>query len=177
MALTPSAVIDEPLIQNGRCAQGTGPDATPAIPELRGDVLARGFWERNTSAVFDVRVTDTNAQSHRDTPADRILASQEKDKKRKYLTACLDKRMTFTPLVFSVDGQRGMEANAAINRLASLLATKWKQPFSHTCGFVRSRLSVALARSITMCLRGSRTGPARGSRPMWDSGAGLGLYR
>jgi hypothetical protein len=185
-ALTPSAVSDEPLIFSGRDGTGgpgnptqppaTGPAAAPPM-ELRGDIAAHGFWRRGTTAIFDVRVTDTDAPSNRGQDPGKILRRHEKEKQGKYLDHCLARRRHFTPLVFSVDGMRGAEAQAASKRLASLLSTKWKRTYSEVCGFVRSRLSVSLARSTTLCLRGSRDPTARKPSYQWDSGTGLGLYR
>jgi hypothetical protein len=90
---------------------------------------------------------------------------------------CIARRRTFTPLVFSIDGLLGKEATAASKRLASSLAGKWKRSYSEVCGFVRSRLSIALIRSSSRCLRADRNPILRFHPPIWDSGTGLGLYR
>jgi hypothetical protein len=177
-ALTPSAVSDEPLIFSGRDADGAqGTAAANPPPDLRGDVAVHGFWRRGTTAIFDVRVTDTDAPSNRGLDPAKILKKHEKEKQAKYLAHCLARRRHFTPLVLSVDGLRGTETQAASKRLASMLSVKWKRTYSEVCGFVRSRLSVALARSTSQCLRGSRDSSARKPSYQWDSGAGLGLYR
>ena len=42
------------------------------------------------------------------------------------------KHATFTPLVLSATGGLGNEANTFYKRLASLLATKWNNPYSST---------------------------------------------
>lgn len=180
MALTPSAVSDEPLIHSGRAvaqdAQNTtSTDGVP--PDERGDVAAHGFWKRGTTAIFDIRVTDTEAPSYRGRDPEKVLQRQEKEKKDKYLDACLARRRQFTPLVFSVDGMRSRETDAACKRVALLLAIKWKRDYSYVCGYVRSRLSLALARTTTMCLRSPRdhTSIAR-SRPPTMDGAGLAFY-
>jgi hypothetical protein len=76
-----------------------------------------------------------------------------------------------------VDGLIGKEAKAASKRLASALAGKWKRSYSEVCGFVRSRLSIALIRSSSRCLRADRNPTQRFRSPIWDSGTGLGLYR
>ena len=44
-----------------------------------------------------------------------------------YLEACLHQRRHFSPFVASVDGLLGVEATATLKRIASCLATKWKQ--------------------------------------------------
>ena len=177
-ALTPSAVSDEPLIHSSRdrrAADGTSP--TDVDPELRGDIAAHGFWKRGATTIFDVRITDTDAKSYRGKDPRKVLASHEEAKKGKYADACLRQRRHFTPLVFSVDGLRGAEASAASKRLASLLAAKWHRTYSQVCGFVRSRLSIALVRATSRCLRADRKPFARPSLIPWDNGAGLALYR
>jgi hypothetical protein len=176
-ALTPSAVSDEPLILTGRDIPGVTGNGTDLPPDLRGDIAAHGFWRRGTTAIFDVRVTDTDAPSNRGMDPAKILKRHEKEKRDKYLDLCLARRRHFTPLVFSVDGLRGGETQAASKRLASLLASKWHRTYSEVCGFVRSRLSVALARSTSQCLRGTRDPNSRTASYQWETGVGLGLYR
>ena len=175
-AFPPSAVADEPLILKGRANDGncTGGEVQA---EIRGDVAVHGFWQRGSSAIFDIRVTDTDCPTYRSMDPSKVLARHEKEKKDKYLDACLERRKSFTPLVFSVDGMAGKEAIAACKRLASLLANKWKREYSGVCGYVRSRLSIALVRTTSMCLRGARDPTAYRPTATFESGAGLRLYR
>ena len=106
----------------------------------------------------------------------KILSRQERKKKDKYLEPCLECRHHFTPLVFSVDGLQGVEATAACKRLAACLSKKWSRSYSEVCGFVRSRIAISLARTTSLCLRGSRDPTSRLPMTQWDSGLGLGLY-
>ena len=121
-------------------SDGTGRGGQATTPELRGDVAAHGFWRRGTTTIFDVRITDTDARSYRRTDPHKVLRTQEAEKKAKYGEACAAARRHFTPLVFSVDGLSGPEAQAAQKKLARRLANKWHRTYSHVCGFVRSRL-------------------------------------
>ena len=155
-AFYPSAVTDKPLIHSGRSSTSGEASGTLDHTELRGDVAVRGFWHRGTRSIFDIRVADTDVPTYRGMASSKVLARHEKEKKSKYLAVCLEHRQHFTPLVFSVDGLMGCEASAAVKRLASCLSTKWGRTYSEVCGFVRSRLSMALVRSTSMCLRGSR---------------------
>jgi hypothetical protein len=124
-ALSPSAVSDEPLIYSGWGGNaGAGAPGTEPPPELRA------------TAICDVRVTDTDAPYHQGQDPHKILSKHEKEKKDKYVDACLARRRTFTPLMFSVDGLRGTEASAATKKLASRLSAKWKRAYSKVCGFV-----------------------------------------
>ena len=58
--------------------------------------------------------------------------------------------------VASVDVILGVEAMTTLKRLASNLSTKWKQPYSETCGYVKSRIAINLVRATHRCIRGSR---------------------
>jgi hypothetical protein len=177
-ALTPSAVSDEPLIHSGRdSTESEGTAGVVVLPETRGDVAVHGFWRRGATAIFDIRVTDTDAHTYRALTPRKVLAKHEKEKKDKYVEHCLARRRHFTPLVFSVDGLRGIEAEAASKRLASRLAAKWRRTYSEVCGFVRSRLALTLVRTTSLCLRGARDPTAKASHAQWDSGSGLALYR
>ena len=89
-ALTPSAVSDEPLIHSGRDLQARANGKGNEVqPEERGDVAVHGFWRRGTTAIFDIRITDTDAPSNRNQDPVKVLAAHEKMKKAKYLEACL----------------------------------------------------------------------------------------
>ena len=176
-AHTPSTVTDEPLIQPSQDIPIVGSNRTVPSPELRGDLAVHGFWTKGQTAIFDVRITDTDQPTNRNTDPTKVLLRHEKEKKAKYGDLCIARRRTFTPLVFSVDGLLGKEATAASKRLASSLAAKWKRSYSEICGFVRSRISFALVRSSSRCLRGDRNPTQRFHAPIWDTGTGLGLYR
>lgn len=129
------------------------------------------------TAIFDVRITDTDVSSQRQKDPHKILLQHENEKKRRYLKPCLEARRQFTPLVFSVDGLLGGECKAAINRLASQLAAKWERPYSDMCSFVKSRFALALVRATTVCLRGSRDPTAKNPTYYWESGTGARLYQ
>ena len=55
-------------------------------------------------ALFDVKVVDTDAPSHRTRSPEAILESGAKEKKRVYEQAVVEQRGNFTPIVLSVDG-------------------------------------------------------------------------
>ena len=175
-ALPPSAVTDEPLIHSGQ-NRGQGNGRGPVEAELRGDVAAHGFWRRGTTAIFDIRITDLDNPSQRNSDPNTILLRHEAEKKRKYSAHCERQRKHFTPLVFSVDGIAGKESTAAMRRLASQLSQRWKRTYSEVCGFVRARLTLALAKSASRCLQWDCHPIHRMPQIPWDSGCGLGLLR
>jgi hypothetical protein len=129
-------------------------------------------------SLTSVLLTPTPPASYQSSTPQQILRNQEKAKKKKYIIApCLERRRHFTPLVFSVDDLRGPEATAAAKQLAKLLSRKWGRAYSQCCQFVWSRLSIALARGTTMCLRGQRDHGLRHRNYNWaDGDGGLPLY-
>ena len=161
-ALSPSCVKCEPKIYFGtgvRAGQQTGQRGTAeaAGDGARGDLSAHGLWKRGETTVLDVKVMDTDAPSYKST-ADpkKVLERAARQKKTKYLKACLERRRSFMPLVYSVDGMAAKEARAFERRTASLLANKLNRRYSEMCGIVRSRMALAVVRNNTLLLRGSR---------------------
>jgi hypothetical protein len=99
-------------------------DQTPPTGK-RGDASAYGFWQRGRTAIFDVRIMDTQSRSYRNKDYQKVLVQQEKEKKNHHLRPFLVMRKDFTPLVYSVDGIAGREAKNAEKRLAYHLLEKW----------------------------------------------------
>ena len=122
-------------------------------------------------ALFDIHVvdTDTPSYSHRDVAA--ITSSAEEDNKRKYCDAAEVRHASFTPLVVSVDGVLGWEAECFIKLLAEKIAIKWKKSYPEVAGWIRARLSFAILMATKLSLRGSRIKWRSGTAI--DDGAGL----
>jgi hypothetical protein len=174
--LQPSAVSEEPLIHKGRGVPNAGNAGAEAAADGRdGDVAAHGFWRRGTTAVFDVRITDTDVPLHRGQEPFNVPKRHKTEKEKKRLEACVARRRHFTPLVFSVDGLQGPEAKAASKCPASKLSKKWGSSYSEVVGHVRSCISIPLVCSA--CLQVDRSPGARSPTVPWESGSGLGLCR
>ena len=96
-----------------------------------------------------------------------------------YLEACLQKSRHFSPFVASVDGLLGVDAMETLKRLASRLATKWKQPHSMTCGYAKIWIVITLVHATHCCIQGSRVPDHQISvqHPQLEDGAGLNLFR
>ena len=189
------SVRDEPIINIGRDSFQSIPaadhintlNATPPAPDLppnppsndQGDILIHSFFSKQVDCVIDVRVTDSDAPSKVMLDPMKVLLSQEKAKKRKYLARCEEQRRHFAPYVADCYGLLGKEAVAINKRTASKLSAKWRTAFSVTCGFVNARINITILRVSNRCLRGSRIPFRYGSTMMaqLDDGAGLGLMR
>ena len=124
----------------------------------RLDISADGFWERSEKAFFDVRVFNPFASTNLKHQLGSCYHLHEMEKRRQY-----DERVreveqgSFAPLVFATSGGMGKQATVFYKRLASLLALKKDQPYSHMIGWIRCRLGFSLLRSSITCLRGTRS--------------------
>ena len=116
-------------------------------------------------------VVNTDALTYLSKAPEKCLHEAEKGKKKMYLESCLQQRRHFSPFVASVDGLLGEEVTATLKRKASRLATKWKQPYSKMCGYVKSRFAITLVRATHRCIRGSRLPAHRISvqQPKWHA--------
>jgi hypothetical protein len=50
----------------------------------------------------------------------------------------------------------GDQAQAFLRRVSGLLATKWHQPYCTTMQWMRARITCALSRASSHCIRGTR---------------------
>ena len=191
-AFHPSHVRDDPLIYSGCAVKRTkatpsGSNKTktsehPAAPEVteqKGNLLIRDRWKQGTNSVHDMRSVNTDALTYQLKEPEKCLHEAEKVKKKMYLQACLQQRRHFSPFVASVDRLLGVETTATLKRITNRLATKWKQSYSKTCGYVKIRISIILVRATHHCIRGSQVPAHRISvqRPQWEDGVGLNLFR
>ena len=127
-------------------------------PDARLDIHDRGFWERQRSALFDVRLCQPNADSYRDLTPKQIYKKHENDKKRQYAQRVMEiEQGTFTTLVFMTTGGMADECVKYHSRLAELIATKKGESYSSAISWIRAKVSFAIVRSAILCLRGSRS--------------------
>ena len=87
--------------------------------------------------MFDIIIFKHDVGSYLRMTPENALAKAEKEKNYLYLQACLERRLTFTPMVYSADDIPREKVLAAQKRLAALLSYKLKQEYSEMCGFLR----------------------------------------
>ena len=85
-----------------------------------------------------------------------LLKQQEKEKNDAYKTPVEDKGRLFLPFVISTDGVVGEDGRKMLGWLGSKLAKKWQKDRSLVMSYIRARLSVAVARAVSACIRGDR---------------------
>ena len=147
---TCTGVVIEPTLQPISSDQLTGATAN-SQPGARLDIVANGFWGGTFErAFFDVRVFNPFATSNSQTQLANLYHQHENMKKRSYEQRIREVELSsFTPLVFAQMGGLGPATIVFYKRLASLLASKWDQPYSTTMGWLRCRISFSL---LIMCI-------------------------
>ena len=86
------------------------------------------------------------------------IRRHEMEKRRQYEDRVIQvEHGVFTPLVFSTAGSVGPAATIVLNRLSSLLATKWNIGYNKIISWIRCKIGFALNHSAIMCLRGTRS--------------------
>eukprot|EP00957_Ditylum_brightwellii_P156884 11940468-Ditylum_brightwellii.AAC.1 len=85
-----------------------------------------------------------------------VLATQEKEKKDKYLQACLEQRRYFLPFVVSTDGMMGHEASMVLKQISQKLAKKWDCSRSYAANYAKTTMSLSIVRATHHCLQGSQ---------------------
>ena len=96
--------VEEPVLQEVT-TEALNQGANKAS-DTRLDIHPPGFWARQRSAFFDVRVCHPNADSYRDLTPNQIYQKYEKEKKRQYAERVMEiEQGTFTPLVFTTTGR------------------------------------------------------------------------
>ena len=145
----------EPILQeiNGEVLT----PGTNRAPDARLDIHARGFWDRQGSVLFYVRVCYPNAESYRGLTPKQTYRQHESERKRMYASRVLEgEQGSFAPLVFTTTGGMAGECMRYHSRLAELLSTKKGANYGITMSWIRAKVSFALLRSVLLCLRGSR---------------------
>ena len=133
------------------------PASSNRADEARLDISARSFWTPLGRAFFDIRVLHPGAPTNRSKSIPQMYNHHEQEKKRSYNTRINEvEKGTFSPLVFSTTGGMGKEAAIFMKRLATLLAPKTNQTYSHTMAYIRRRIRFDLLRTTLIALRGHR---------------------
>ena len=126
--------------------------------DARSDVRARGFWREGQNAFFDVRITNADTNSQRNTSLSSILKKHEQEKKREYNRRIMEvEHGTFTPLTFTTTGVMGHECSKFHKALAEKISLKRDERYEDVMRYLRIRFSYLAVKATLLCLRGSRT--------------------
>ena len=132
---------------------------------MRVDVRIVGLEESTVVTDVDVRCLYPDARSYASTPVEKLLENDEKEKRDRYQQAVQAEGHRFRPFVVSTDGVLGPSAMQLMNKISDKLADKWKKPKGTVGGWVRAKMSLAIIRACSACIRGSKIpGGARARR-------------
>ena len=126
--------------------------------DARLDIRTRGFWRQGQNAFFDVRVTNVDSNSQRETQLATLMKNHEQEKKRNYNRRVMQvEHGTFTPLIFTTTGVMGYECAKYHKSLAVKLSEKKGEKYEDVMRYSRVKLSFLALKSTLLCLRGSRS--------------------
>ena len=149
-------VETEPLLQKVENKQGYCNSAI-LNDDARLDIRARGFWRQGQNNFFDVRVTNADSESQRQTKVEAVLRKHELEKKRNYNKRIMEvEQGTFTPLVFTTSGVMSHECSKFHKTLAEKLSEKRNEKYEDIMRFLRVKISFLALKATLLCLRGSR---------------------
>ena len=101
----------------------------------RLDISVDSFWERSERAIIDVRVLNPHTQTNLKHQLERCYHLHEMEKRRQHDERVREvERGSPAPFVFATSKGMGKQATIFYKRLASLLALKRDQPYSHVIG-------------------------------------------
>ena len=152
-----SNVEKEPLLQplSGEVFKYS---TTNTRDNARLDLSAEGFWTRGERAFFDVRVFDPVAPSYIDQRLQTAHRLHEEQKRRMYEERVINvEHASFTPLIFTIAGGMGKEAQKVYSNIAESIAMSRGQSKSVVVAWMRSKISFSLLRSAVRCVRGTRS--------------------
>ena len=125
-----------------------------------------------------MRVINTGSKYHLSNTPEKFIPEAARSKKKIYLKACLHQCWNLLPFVAPIDGLLGVEAGDTMKRISSRLTTRWHQPHSRMCRYVKSRIAITLVRATHRCIRGFRLLANRISvqHLKWEYGSRLKLF-
>jgi hypothetical protein len=141
-----------------------------------GNASCHGFWEHSHTIIFDMSIMDTDARSYQEKEFTKVFEQHKKENKDKYLQNCLEMWKDLTPMVYSVDGIAGHEAQNVEKRLATHLAGKWNCEYSQMVYYVRVRMAIAVVQAISLLVCGSWD-QQQFQCPLIPDGAALGDWQ
>ena len=133
------------------------PKGTITADGARLDIVATGLHGKNKKTFMDVRITHPNAPSNMSLPVDKLLLKNEAEKKTKYASRVINtKRASFIPLVFTTSATTAPECDKFHKRVAELISNKRKEQYSKVLSYIRTRVSLAMLKSILVSIHGVR---------------------
>ena len=123
----------EPQLQ-ALSGETLNPQSAISTSDARSDIRARGFWNREQNAYFDIRVFYPHARSYLSRNLHRLYTSFEREKKRQYNDRIVNvEQSSFTPLIFSSCGGVGKERSITLKKWLQCLLISEKVAIAQQC--------------------------------------------
>ena len=106
--------------------------------------------------MYDAQIINLDTGSCLIMTPERAPAKAEKENNNILLQACLERRHTFTPMVYYVYGITGTDPLAAKINLASYFRSNMKQEYYKICEFARARMSLEVVRYNSLLFYGTQ---------------------
>eukprot|EP00957_Ditylum_brightwellii_P004069 309285-Ditylum_brightwellii.AAC.1 len=106
--------------------------------------------------MIDIYITDIDARSYISCLLELVLARQEKEKKVKYLQACLEQHYHFSVFVVSINGILSHKSSMVLKQIPKKFAEKWEYSPSYEANHVKKMTSLSIVRATYHCLQGSQ---------------------
>ena len=119
---------------------------TRMVNGLRADWGARGFWEAQQMALFDVRIFNPDSNSMANQRLEALFLETEREKVHTYSDAAEQRRASFTPFIATCNAALNKYAQTYIKRVALYLFVKWKtmHSVSRVTGWLRARIQICI---------------------------------
>ena len=102
---------------------------------------------------IDVRCFYPDAQSYTTKTLPQLFKQHTKEKIDKYKAACNAIASHFILFIVTTDGALGTEANELLNLIGNKLAKKWRKTKGVVMSWIRARLSTAIVKATSACIR------------------------
>ena len=86
--------------------------------ELKGDLIIQDLWTQGTDIIHNMSVVNNDVISHQPQTSKKYLVADKREKKKKYLHACTNKRRHFTPFIAPVNGLLGVKAEETLKLIS-----------------------------------------------------------
>ena len=138
------------------CQVRPPPTTDNGPPALYSDLRISRHKPKDPSKALDidVRVFYPDAPSARAYSTEALLKKNEVEKINKYKSACTSLGTEFEPFVCTTDGVMAEGAKRVLNTLGTNIAEKWKSSKGVVMSWIKGRMSLAIVRASSACMRG-----------------------
>ena len=124
--------------------------------------MIRCLRYRQVKAIIDIKLGDSDADSYKYETMAALLDRWETIKKDKHDKNCHDQRLYFSPFVLSLDEMLGSASLVVTAQFSRVAAAKREKSLLQIQGWVSGQIEIAVARSYSRMIRGTRL-----PSPLW----------